>query len=328
MERYDVSIVIPIFNEAHSLPILFEQIKVTMDSSGWTYEIVACDDGSTDGSTDILERLAANDSRIRVLIFARNYGQTAALDAGFRAARGDVIIPMDADLQNDPKDIPRLMRKLAEGYDVVSGWRKERKDEFWTKVLPSRIANRLVSWVTGVPLHDYGCTLKAYRREVLEHARFYGEMHRLIPAYARQAGGRVTELQVDHHPRRFGRSKYTLTKAVRVILDLLTVRFLLAYATKPLYFIGKYGLFGFALGFISLFWAAIKRLIFGQPLFTDPFFLTGLVLLLSGVQILFFGLLAELNMRTYYESQGRTPYIVKKAINIEVPEAGRRQNNT
>jgi glycosyltransferase involved in cell wall biosynthesis len=321
--RVDVSIVLPVYNEAESLPVLQEQIVAAMDASGLTYEVVYCDDGSSDGSAAVLERLAARDGRVKVVSFARNYGQTAALDAGFRFATGSVLVPMDSDLQNDPRDIPRLVRRLADGYDVVSGWRIHRRDAFFSKVLPSRVANVLVSWVTGVRLHDYGCTLKAYRREVLEPSRLYGEMHRLIPAYARQAGGKVAEETVDHHPRRFGRSKYTLTKTVRLLLDLLTVHFLLAYATKPLYFIGKYGLLALAAGSASLGWTMVKRLVWGEPLFTDPFFLTGLVLFMGGLQLLFLGLLAELNMRTYYESQGRRPYVVRRTLNLgaEPPSA-------
>jgi glycosyltransferase involved in cell wall biosynthesis len=317
--RVKVSIVLPVFNEADSLVELYRQILASMEPSGMSFEIVFCDDGSSDESGKILEGFAKSDPRVKVLSFVRNYGQTAALDAGFRAASGEILVPMDSDLQNDPKDIPRLVRRLDDGFDVVSGWRHDRKDPFWTKVFPSRVANRLVSRVTGVRLHDYGCTLKAYRREILENHRLYGEMHRLIPAYAKQEGARVVEERVDHHARRHGRSKYTLTKSVRLILDLMTVRFLLGYATKPLYFIGKYALMTLAAGGASLGWSAFKRLVWGNPVFTDPFFLIGFILLLGGFQMLLFGLLAEMSMRTYYESQNKAPYVIRRTMNL-VPE--------
>lgn len=316
----DISIVLPVFNEAENLRDLFQEIVRILEEVGRTFEIVACDDGSTDDSLDILGELAAGDPRVKVIAFSRNFGQTAALDAGFRAASGQVIVPMDADLQNDPADIPRLLERLDEGFDVVSGWRRKRKDAFWTKTLPSRVANRLVSLVTGVKLHDYGCTLKAYRAAILKDFRLYGEMHRLIPAYVKWAGGSVSEEPVNHRPRRAGRSKYTLTKSIRLILDLLTVRFLLMYSTKPLYFIGKYGLAAFALGTATLLWSLVKRLCWGLPLFTDPFFLVSIFLFLAGFQFLFFGLLAEMSMRIYFEGQDKPPYLIKARLNL--PEEG------
>lgn len=313
--RPDISVILPIFNEAGSLPTLYDEIVRALD--GRDFEIVCCDDGSSDDSPAVLARLAAADPRVKAVFFARNFGQTAALDAGFRVARGRVVVPMDADLQNDAADIPRLVQRLeAEDVDVVSGWRRDRKDPFWTKTLPSNIANGLVSKVTGVKLHDYGCTLKAYRSEILGNFRLYGEMHRLIPAYVKWAGGRVVEEPVNHRPRRFGRSKYTLTKSVRLLLDLLTVRFLLSYSTKPLYFIGKWGLLSLALGSLSLGWTVVKRLVWGQPLYTDPFFLASIFLFLTGFQFLFFGLLAEMSMRTYFESQRKPPWLVRRTLNL------------
>jgi glycosyltransferase involved in cell wall biosynthesis len=316
----DVSIVLPAFNEVASLRLLIGEIRAAMDPLDRPYEVICCDDGSTDDSLDLLSELAAEDPRIKVIAFARNFGQTAALDAGFRAARGRIVVPMDADLQNDPADIPRLLARLDTDTDAVSGWRVNRKDAFWTKTLPSRIANVLVSKVTGVDLHDYGCTLKAYRVEVLRDFRLYGEMHRLIPAYVKWAGGRVAEIPVNHRPRRFGRSKYTLAKTVRLLLDLMTVRFLLSYSTKPLYFIGKYGLLAVGLGSMTFLWTLFKRAWWGEPLYTDPFFLLSIFLFLAGVQFLLVGLLAELSMRTYFESQHKSPYLVRWSVNLG-PEA-------
>lgn len=315
----EISVVLPVFNEVDNLRDGYREIVAVLTEMGRTFEIIYCDDGSTDGSLEVLKELASHDGRVKVIAFARNYGQTAALDAGFRAASGQIVIPMDADRQNDPADIPRLVRRLEEGYDVVSGWRHQRQDAFWTKTLPSRVANRLVSLVTGVALHDYGCTLKAYRASILKDIRLYGEMHRLIPAYVQWAGGKVTEIPVRHRQRTAGKSKYNLGKSVRVVLDLLTVRFLLGYSTKPLYFIGRYGLLSCALGTVSMTWTVIKKVIWGEPLYTDPFFLAAIFLFLAGFQFLFFGLLAEMNMRIYYETRGKPPFRVKFTINL--PEA-------
>jgi len=315
-EKPEISVVLPVFNEKENLEPLLTETVTVLERIGLPFEIIACDDGSTDGSQHVLKDIAQKDSRIRVLFFSRNFGQTAALDAGFRAAKGSVIIPMDADGQNDPNDIPKLLEMLNQGYDAVSGWRKQRKDPFLTKTLPSRIANKIVSWVTSVNLHDYGCTLKAYRADMLKRIRLYGEMHRLIPAYIGWAGGRVAEVEVNHRPRLKGKSKYNLSRTIRLILDLMTVNFLLGYSTKPLYFMGKYGLLTCGLGFLSLTWTAIKKLIWGLPLYTDPFFLASIFLFLTGFQFLFFGLLAELNMRTYFESQDKTPYVIRETINF------------
>ncbi len=315
----DLSIVVPLLDEAESLPHLHEAIQRALDdpsAGALTYEVLYCDDGSTDGSLEVLRQLAAADPRVRVISLRRNFGQTAAMAAGFRHARGAVIVPMDADLQNDPRDIPRLFAKLAEGYDVVSGWRKDRKDPFWTVTLPSRIGNAVIGRVTGLRLHDYGCTLTAYRREILQDVQLYGEMHRFIPAWAASVGGRVAELPVTHHARRFGRSKYGLSKTIRVLLDLMTVRFLMTYATKPLYFFGRLGLGFFALAALSWGWTVTKKLIWNEPLYTDPFFLAGIFLALAGLQITLFGLLSEVIMRTYYESQGKPTYIIKETLNL------------
>ncbi len=318
MDRPYVSIVLPVFNEVESLDPLFDEIEQVMTGLGRTFEVICCDDGSTDGSKEKLLARASSDDRYRLIFLVRNYGQTAALDAGFRVAEGEVIIPMDADLQNDPADIPKLLARLEQGADLVSGWRASRKDAFLTKTLPSMIANRLVvSRVTGVNLHDYGCTLKAYRASFLKQFHLYGEMHRLIPAYVKWAGGVVVEEKVNHRARTFGKSKYGLSKTFRLILDLLTVRFLLGYSTKPLYFIGRYGLAAIGLGCLSLTWTIVKKILWHYPLYTDPFFLVSIVLFLGGFQILFSGLLAELSMRTYFESRDRAPYMVARTVNIE-----------
>lgn len=312
----DLSVVLPVFNEVASLRPLMDEIRAALDPTGRSYEVICCDDGSTDGSQQMLRELAAQDGRIKVLAFARNFGQTAALDAGFQIARGRVVVPMDADLQNDPADIPRLLARLEQDAEAVSGWRVSRKDSYWTKTLPSRLANHLVSWTTGVELHDYGCTLKAYKADVLKEFRLYGEMHRLIPAYVAWAGGRVVEMPVNHRERRFGTSKYNLSKTVRLLLDLVTVRFLLSYSTKPLYFMGKYGLLTLGVGFLTFLWVLVKRLVWGHPLYTDPFFLVSVFLLMAGGQFVLTGLLAELSMRTYFESRGKAPWRIRWAVNV------------
>jgi glycosyltransferase involved in cell wall biosynthesis len=312
----DISVVLPIFNEVASLRPLMDEIRAALDPTGRTYEILCCDDGSADGSQQVLREIAAQDARVKVIAFARNFGQTAALDAGFQAAQGRVIVPMDADLQNDPADIPRLLARLEQDADAVSGWRVNRQDAYWTKTLPSRLANHLVSWTTGVDLHDYGCTLKAYRADVLKEFRLYGEMHRLIPAYVAWAGGRVVEMPVNHRERRFGTTKYNLSKTVRLLLDLVTVRFLLSYSTKPLYFMGKWGLLTLGTGFLTFLWVLLKKVIWGHPLYTDPFFLVSVFLLMAGGQFVLTGLLAELSMRTYFESRGKAPWRVRWGVNL------------
>ncbi len=312
----DVSVVIPVFNEEDNLQELYQRLVESLDALGLEWEVLFSDDGSRDKSLEVLEGLAEKDPRIKVIAFRRNFGQTAAMEAGFRHATGDVVVPMDADLQNDPKDIGKLLQTLEEGYDVAKGWRKNRKDNFVKRTLPSRIANGLISWVTGVHLHDYGCTLAAYRREVLKEIRLYGEMHRFIPAYASWAGGRIKEVVVDHHPRTRGQTKYGLSRTFRVILDLLTVRFLVAYSAKPAYLFGKLGLSALFLAALSFAGSITKKIVWGDPVFTDPFFYATIFLGLAGLQIVLIGLLAELNMRTYYESQDRTPYVIKTRFNL------------
>ena len=317
----EISVVIPVYNEEESLPHLAERVIEELERLGRPWEILLCDDGSSDGSYDVLRRLAEADPRLKVIRFRRNFGQTAAMAAGFEHAQGRIVVPMDADLQNDPADIARLVEKIDEGFDVVSGWRAERRDAFWTVTLPSRIGNSIIGRFTGVRLHDYGCTLTAYRRDVLDEVRLYGEMHRFIPAWSAAVGARITEVPVTHHPRRWGQSKYNLGKTVRVVLDLITVVFLISYSTKPLYFFGRWGLRALAVAGACWAWTITKKALWGEPLYTDPFFLIGVFFALAGLQVMLFGLLAELTMRTYYESQGKRIYVVRETLND--PGAGR-----
>lgn len=319
----DISVVIPIYNERENIPELHRRLLEALSGLGKDFEVIFADDGSRDGSCELLKDICRQDLRFKLISFRRNFGQTAAIEAGFRHAAGDVVIPMDADLQNDPADISKLLAVLDEGYDVAKGWRHKRQDAFFSRKLPSRIANWIISHVTGVRLHDYGCTLSAYRREIVSEIRLYGEMHRFIPAYAAWAGGRIKEIPVDHHPRTMGKTKYGISRTLRVVLDLLTVRFLVAYSSKPNYLFGKWGLLAIAAAVLSFGWSVTKKLIWGAPVFTDPFFYATIFLGLAGLQILLIGLLAELNVRTYYESQGKTPYVIREKQNLPSPSGER-----
>lgn len=310
----DISVVVPVLNEEESLPILHQQLTEVLAGSSYDYEIIVVDDGSTDGSFEILRQLQTDDPRLRVVRFRRNYGQTAAFAAGFDRARGDAVVTIDADLQNDPADIPALIDKMAEGYDVVSGWRIDRQDRFLDRRLPSIMANRLIGWTTGVRIHDYGCSLKAYRREVLDDVQLYGELHRFIPALAHAAGARVTEIPVRHHPRRFGRAKYGLSRTLKVVLDVLAVRFLMSFSTRPIHIFGLLGLLSSAVGAILLLYLAIVRLFFQQPIADRPLLLLAILLTMLGVQLVTSGLLAEMVTRTYYESQGKPIYTVRQEL--------------
>jgi glycosyltransferase involved in cell wall biosynthesis len=310
-----VSIIIPVFDEADNLPLLHRALHQALDDLLDPWEVVYVDDGSKDQSFAILEGLAAEDERIGVVQLRRNFGQTTAIAAGIDHAQGDVLVLMDADLQNDPADIPMMLQKIEQGYDVVSGWRKERKDAFITRTLPSRLANALISRVTGVHLHDYGCTLKAYRREVLSGFRLYGEMHRFIPAYAGWVGAKIVEVPVNHLPRKFGRGKYGLERTFKVILDLFTAKFLISYAYKPIYLFGGGGLVLIALSAAMLLFLLVRRLWLGISVFSSPLFPTGIMLLIMGFQALLMGLIAELLVRTYHESQSKPTYTVRKIIN-------------
>ena len=317
-ERIDLSIVIPSLNERDSLQPLHTQLTVVLSKLDRTYEIIWVDDGSTDGSFAILKGLHERHERVRVIRLRRNFGQTAAFSAGFDFARGDVIITMDGDLQNDPADIPKLLEKIDEGYDIVSGWRTHRQHPFLTRRLPSRIVNFLISKVTGVELHDYGCSLKAYRRDVVKNVRLYGELHRFIPALASWMGIHVTEVPVNHAPRRFGRSKYGLRRAVKVILDLFTVKFLLDYATRPIQIFGLLGMFCLTMGTALGIYLGTIRLFFGQPLSDRPLLLLAILLMVLGVQLITMGLLGELVVRTYHETQGKPIYMVKEVLGPRV----------
>lgn len=312
-----ISVVIPAYNEEENIPILYEKLKRVLENLGEDYEIIFVDDGSTDRTYEVLKEIAQRDKKVKVIRFRRNFGQTSALYAGFEHAKGDVIITMDADLQNDPEDIPRLLEKMKEGYDIVSGWRKERKDPFLSRRLPSMIANWIISKVTGVYLHDYGCTLKAYKAEIAKSFRLYGDMHRFLPALAKRFGAKITELPVKHHPRLYGKSKYGIGRTIRVILDIFLVKFLNEYITKPLYVFGGLGLILFGIGFLIGLYLTVLKVFFGQDIGTRPLLILGVLLMLSGVQLISTGIIAELIVRTYYESKGEKPYIIQEKINIE-----------
>ncbi len=322
-----VSIVIPLLNEEETLPLLHERLRAAVEGLGRSCEIVYVDDGSTDATFERLTAIVQADPQVRIVQFRRNFGQTAALQAGIDYSRGEALVFMDGDLQNDPADIGRLLARLDQGYDVVSGWRKDRKDSLMRRV-PSRIANSVISRITGVDLHDYGCTLKAYRREVLDSVRLYGEMHRFIPAYAAWAGASVAELEVDHHPRRFGKSKYGLSRTLRVLLDLMTAKFLGSFSSKPNYLFGT-------IAFVSWFFAFLAGVVvILEKVFpphaeahNNPLLLLAVFLAIVGVQFLLMGLLAELGVRTYHESQGKPTYVVRQVVDAGMgPRTYRARN--
>jgi glycosyltransferase involved in cell wall biosynthesis len=313
----EISVFLPVFDEEPNLRPLHAKLNDALAKLGRTAEIIYVDDGSTDGSLSVLRDLARADSRVRVVALRRNYGQTAAMAAGIDAARGHVLIPMDADMQNDPADIVRLLDKLDEGYDVVSGWRKNRQDKLITRKIPSMLANRLISWIGGVPLHDYGCSLKAYRRESLEDVRLYGEMHRFIPIYASWAGARVAEIPVEHHARTMGKSKYGLSRTIKVLFDLMTIKFMASYQTKPIYIFGTFGVLSFAVSFISGIWALILKLMHKADFIQTPLPIIAIVMFAVGIQFLLMGLLAEMLVRTYHESQSKRIYAVRERIGFD-----------
>jgi glycosyltransferase involved in cell wall biosynthesis len=314
--KHLISIVIPIFNERENLVELLESLTDVVLCLQQPFEIIFVDDGSDDGGDLLLESFAAKEDSIKVIRFRRNYGQTAAMMAGIDFAQGHVIIPMDGDGQNDPGDIPRLLDKLAEGYDVVSGWRRDRKDELFRRVLLSRIANKLISRITGVRLHDYGCSLKAYRSELLSGIRLYGEMHRFIPIYASWQGARVAEIPVRHHPRTAGHSKYGLERVFKVALDLMVIVFLGRYATKPIYVFGGFGLMTWAVAGVASVYAFYLKYFEATTLIQTPLPLIAAVFFNTGVMSILMGFLAELLMRTYFESQHKRPYVIAKAHNV------------
>lgn len=312
----DLSVVVPVYNEVESVPLLLEALHQALDPIGRPWEVVFVDDGSSDGSTSMLEELVRQDHGcVRVVELRRNFGQTTAIEAGIDNALGNIIVLMDADLQNDPADIPTMLEKLDQGYDVVSGWRINRQDTFLTRTLPSRIANGLISSVTGVHLHDYGCTLKAYRREVITGFRLYGEMHRFIPAYAGWVGARIVEIPVHHHARQYGHTKYGLNRTLKVVLDLLTVKFLNSYANKPIYLFGGTGIVLLFLSFLVLIWLILNRIFLGEHLIRSPLLLMSTMMFIMGFQSILMGLIAELLVRTYHESQHKTTYTVRRILN-------------
>jgi glycosyltransferase involved in cell wall biosynthesis len=309
----EISVVVPLLNEQDNIGPLYEQVTQTL-TDVYDYEIIFIDDGSGDNSFDILAKLQKTDAAIRVICFRKNFGQTAALSAGFAHARGKVIVAIDADLQNDPADIPEMIAKLDEGFDVVSGWRKKRHDNAVTRLLPSKIANWLISRITGVKLHDYGCTLKVYRREVLEEIKLYGEMHRFIPALASWSGARIAEMPVNHRPRTTGKTKYGLGRTLKVILDLITVKFLGSFSTKPIYIFGGLGLAS-AIGAIASGWVVLyQKIAHNFAMNRNPLLVLSALLITTTIQFILMGLLAELLVRTYHESQNRPTYVIKEIL--------------
>jgi glycosyltransferase involved in cell wall biosynthesis len=312
----EVSVVIPVHNEEDNVEPLYSDLRASLDELGRTYEIIVVDDGSRDETYPRLVRLAASDTRLKLVKLRRNYGQTAAMAAGFDHAHGEVIVPMDGDRQNDPADIGRLLEKIDEGYDVVSGWRRERQDSFARRI-PSRVANWLIGRVTHVRLHDYGCTLKAYRAEVMQELRLYGEMHRFLPALAFEAGARITEIPVTHHPRVAGKSNYGIGRTLKVLLDLLTVKFLSVWSTKPSYVFGGSGAILCLLGSAFVTWTAYEKIVNGVYVYRQPSLIVGVFLFTIGLNLILLGLLAELIVRTHHESQSRAVYLVRERRNFE-----------
>ncbi|OQA21772.1 MAG: Undecaprenyl-phosphate 4-deoxy-4-formamido-L-arabinose transferase [Actinobacteria bacterium ADurb.Bin346] len=309
-----ISIVVPVYNEEESLELLYDKLSKVMEKIGKPYEVILVDDGSRDNSFKKLSEIHLKNPNFKIIKFRRNFGQTQAMRAGFEYSSGEIVITLDADLQNDPEDIPSVLAKMEEGYDIVSGWRKNRKDKALSRKLPSRIANRMISKLFNVHLHDYGCTLKAYRKDVLANIELYGEMHRYIPAVSSWMGVNVAEIPVSHHPRKYGKAKYGISRTIRVILDMITIKFLLTYSKKPMQ------MFGLAGGFISfigaglVIWMLVERLFFAQPLSTRPLFIMAIFIFLVGFQLITMGLLGEIMMRTYHEGTGKPTYVIKEIL--------------
>lgn len=312
---HNLSLIIPVFNEGKSLPALYDSVQKTLRACDHIWEVIFIDDGSTDDSFEVLKSLIEKDpEHVRVVAFRRNFGQTAAITAGIDHAHGEIIVLLDADLQNDPADIPMLLAKLDEGYDLVSGWRKDRKDNRLTRTIPSNIANWLISWVTGVHLHDYGCSLKAYRRESLEGFRLYGEMHRFIPVFAHSVGAKITEIPVHHHERKFGKANYGLDRTLKVILDLFTVKFLLNYSHKPMRLFGGVGMLLFAGGGLLLLYLFVRRALESVSVLGSPLFQLAIMFWILASQSVLMGLIAELLARTYHESQSKPTYTIRSVL--------------
>ncbi len=318
-----LSVVVPIYDEVDNLRELCDEIRSVAEREGLDFELVFVNDGSTDGSREVLDELASADERIKVVHFVRNYGQTAAMSAGFKLSRAPVVVTLDADLQNDPSDIPALLARLEEGHDVVCGWRKERKDAFFTRNLPSWVANKIISVTSKVPLHDYGCTLRAYRREFLEDLPLYGEMHRFIPIYVTWAGARLTEMPVNHRPRTRGRSKYGLSRVFKVLLDLVTVKFLRDYYVNPIYF---FGYFGFLLGFLgvaSIGAAIFMKFYYGTWMHKNPFVIFSVMFFIMALVMFSMGVIAEVLIRMNFEIQKKPPYKVMRLVNFDAGRESR-----
>lgn len=310
----DLSIVIPIYNERESIGKLYENLNEALSKMNLKYEVLLIDDGSIDGTFNELLKIHRKNRLFKIIRFRKNFGQTSAISAGFNYAEGEVVITLDADLQNDPQDIPVLLSKMNEGYDIVSGWRKNRKDKAVTRRFPSIIANKIISKLTGVHLHDYGCTLKAYKKEVVKNINLYGEMHRYIPAIASWMGVKVAEVPVMHHSRRYGKSKYGVSRTIKVILDIITVKFLLSYSQSPIQIFGLLGLSSGLFGFIVTAYLIIMRLFFNQPLADRPLFILSIFMIFIGVQLITIGLLAEVLIRVYHKVQDRDTYVIKDII--------------
>ncbi|MCB2225998.1 MAG: glycosyltransferase family 2 protein [Desulfarculaceae bacterium] len=311
----DLSVVIPIYNESANLEALHQEVHAALIPTGLDYEVIFVDDGSRDDSFAILARLAEGEPRDVVVRLRKNFGQTAAMSAGFDHATGKIVVTMDGDLQNDPRDIPKLIEKITEGYDLVAGWRHDRQDKYLSRKLPSKLANGLISKITGVKLHDYGCTLKAFKAEVIQNVRLYGELHRFIPAIASLMGVNIAEVKVNHRPRTAGKSKYGIGRTPRVLLDLITVKFLLSYATRPIQIFGLWGLFAFGAGFLLGLYYTCLKFFAGVPLWGKPGLFLAILLLFIGVQLICIGLLGEMQVRTYYEAQAKPIYAVRQVIN-------------
>jgi len=310
----DLSIVIPVYNERESIPKLYEELDKTLSEMPLKYEVLLIDDGSTDGTFDELKKIHEKNNLFKVIRFRRNFGQTAALSAGFDFAKGDIIVTLDADLQNDPRDIPLLLEKINEGYDIVSGWRVNRKDKALTRKFPSMVANKIISKLTGVHLHDYGCTLKAYRKEVVKNIELYGEMHRYIPAIASWMGVSVAEVPVRHHSRKYGKSKYGISRTIKVTLDIITVKFFLSYSQKPIQIFGLLGLFSSTIGFILTVYLIIMRVFFKVPLSDRPLFILSIFMIFIGIQLITMGLLAEILMRIHHEVGKEATYTIRETL--------------
>jgi glycosyltransferase involved in cell wall biosynthesis len=310
----DLSIVIPLLNEEENIIRLYEELSGVLETMEESCEMIFVDDGSVDQSLEILETIEQKDGRVVIISFRKNFGQTAAMAAGFDYAKGDIIVSMDADLQNDPNDIPKLIKCIAEGCDVACGWRYDRKDSFINRRLPSMIANKIISAITGTKLHDYGCTLKAFRKEITDNIKLYGEMHRFIPAIASGMGAKIAEVKVNHRARQFGQSKYGISRTIRVILDLITVKFLLSYATKPIQVFGLFGFFSCCVGVLLAVFLTFQRQMYNIPMGNRPLLLLAVLLIFLGIQFVTLGLIAELQARTYHEAQGKPVYYIRKIL--------------